>query len=245
MESSDHNPLAKTAKFNLSVSWASYFPCLTVGGRPITSYLTFCTLAAFARLWDHVPDLSVSVLMVKYVPSGSMSSFPGEPSSWKEPGHKPKNSHQKCGRLDKSFKTNHEITHFNRYRFCLLHVKVGSPFRKWPSGLSSVLVQLFIPVTSVWITRTCGSDIGLCKHFIVPKKFMWLKLICLSQICFSGFGGVCTAHEAAVLALDCVSVRNFGLVCLSHTAHLNFPYFLSNETILRNLKSFPCTLFMA
>lgn len=30
---------------------------------------------------DQVPDLSVSVLMVKYDPSGSVPRFPGEPSS--------------------------------------------------------------------------------------------------------------------------------------------------------------------
>lgn len=131
------------------------------------------------------------------------------------------------------------MTHFNRYRFRLLHVKVGSPFRKQPSELPSVLVQLFIPVITAWMTRTCGLKIGLWQHFIVPKTFIWLKLMCLS-IClrFAWVGGVCPAQEAAVLAFNCVSVRNFGLVCLSHTARLNFPYFLSNKTILGISSSF-------
>lgn len=75
------------------------------------------------------------------------------------------------------------------------------------------------------MTRICGLDV---KTFHIPKELYVIEtniFVYLPQICLSALGGVCSAQEAAVLALNCASVSNFGLVCLSHTACLNFPYF--------------------
>lgn len=104
---------------------------------------------------------------------------------------------------------------------------------------------IFCICTIIYSTDNCLNDKNLWlgyrlkKTFHSPQEIYVIEtnmFVYLPQICLRGLGGVSSTQEAAVLALNCVSPRNFGLVFLSHTAHLNFPHFLFNAIIFKEFK---------